>query len=132
MRVRAKKVFGGAATIMGLVGGLVAVFYFALADTCGNEIKAEFASPDKSQRVVVFERDCGATTTYSLHASLLALDAKLPNTSGNLFVANRTSPALRVRWESPGRVVLDHHAEAHVFKTERRFNGVEVQHGTFK
>jgi hypothetical protein len=56
----------------------------ALKDMCGNETLAEFLSLDGAQKMVLFERSCGATTGFSTHVSLLRADAKLPNESGNL------------------------------------------------
>ena len=59
------------ATVTALVVIAFGVFlYQTFANMCGNEILGEFASPDRKKKVVVFQRDCGATTGFSTQASL--------------------------------------------------------------
>ncbi|HEX5605144.1 MAG TPA: hypothetical protein VFY96_01440 [Candidatus Binatia bacterium] len=87
---------------------------------------AEFVSPDGTKKVVVFQRDCGATTDFSTQASLLATNEKLENEGGNVFSADTNhnaapsgvggGPELRVRWESRNRLLLQHHPSARVSK----------------
>ena len=116
--------------------------YQMFAKACGNEILREFVSPDNSKKVVVFERDCGATTDFSTQASLLGISEKLPDEGGNVFSADTNhgatpsgaggGPELRVRWESSNRVVLEHHTAARVFKASRRIDQTEVRYETFR
>jgi hypothetical protein len=98
-------------------------------------------SPDASAKVVVFQRDCGTTTAFSTQASLLKPGVHLSDSSGNVFVADtdrglapsaaKGGPELRVRWESPKHLLLQHHAKARVFRAERNLNGVEIRYETF-
>ena len=62
-------------------------------------------SPKENKTAYIFERDCGATTGYSYHLSLLDSDEELPNAGGNTFVSNRqfeiewvTNRLLQVRY----------------------------------
>jgi hypothetical protein len=55
---------------------------------CGNDTMAEFLSPDASAKLVVFQRDCGATTVFRTQASLLKPGMHLSDSSGNVFVAD--------------------------------------------
>jgi len=41
-------------------------------------------------------------------------------------------PELRVSWNSPSHVSLEHHARARVFKAEQRFGGVEFGYSSFE
>jgi hypothetical protein len=111
--------------------------YLKLAESmCGNRVLDEHPSPDRRRRVVVFQRDCGATTGVSTQASIVPAGADLPNVSGNVFVASTNrgaapagkggGPEVRVRWASGARVVLSHHPAAHVFKAERGHDGIDV------
>src|SRR5436309_15923351 len=59
-----------------------------LPSMCANELVSEIRSPDGMFKVVVFQRNCGATTAASIQASVVAADAPLPSTAGNLFVAD--------------------------------------------
>lgn len=56
---------------------------------CGNEIYTETWSPTKEYRVVVFQRDCGATTDFSTQVSILAAADQLSSDDvGNAYIAS--------------------------------------------
>lgn len=120
------------------VGGSALMFRMAFPDMCGNEPVAEHPSPDGALKVIVFQRDCGATTGFSTQASLIASSARLPNEGGNLFIADTDhgsapaaawgGPALDVRWLNSRALALQHDERARIVKAERRLNGVEVQY----
>jgi hypothetical protein len=109
---------------------------------CGNQPVAEYPSPDGKAKVVVFERDCGATTDFTTQASLLPVSAGLPSGVGNLLVIDsnhagapagpRGGPELRVRWINGSTVEVSHYADARVFKSERSFAGVNATYVTFR
>ena len=114
---------------------------YLFSSMCVNEPIAEVASPDSGAKLVVFQRDCGATTGFSTQASLLKPGMRLPSGGGNLFVADTDrgaapsgpggGPELRARWDGPKRLSLQHHAKARVFKAEQHLNGIEVQYERF-
>jgi hypothetical protein len=118
--------------------GPALVLTLASPDMCGNEVVAEYVSPDRAKKIVVFQRDCGATTGFSTQASLVNASEKAPTEGGNLFVADTDhgaapaaawgGPALAVRWLDPKLVILEHHARARVFKAEKLINGVAVRY----
>jgi hypothetical protein len=138
MKRRTKIALGlaGSVAALGLAGiGLVAT---ALSDMCENRLVAEYPSPGARSKLVVFERDCGATSASSTQASLVAASAPLPTGSANVFVADAAhgaapsgaggGPALHVRWEGPAVVVLGHDEKTRVFKSERHVTGVDVRY----
>jgi len=43
----------------------VLLFFSELPDLCANTPIENIASPDKNWKVILFERDCGATTDFS-------------------------------------------------------------------
>lgn len=120
------------------VGALVSVLA-GCGELCGNQTLSQHVSPDGRWKVVVFERDCGATTGFSTQASLVRADASLPEEAGNAFTADAGhgnapggpggGPELRVQWKSPTRVVLSYHPGARVFQAKRNVNGIEIQYG---
>src|SRR5207237_3445527 len=105
---------------------------------CTNDLVSEIRSPDGARKVVVFQRDGGATTAASIQASVVAVDAPLPSTSGNLFVADSDygkapvtasgAPELQVAWSSPREVVLHHDPRARVFKSADRVDDVRASY----
>ena len=119
---------------------ILARYRHTLAAACGNEILAEIPSPDGLKRVVVFERDCGATTGISTQASLLATGTALPNESGNLLVADAAhgaapagrggEPKVEVVWANSHSLVVKTHPQARVFKARKNLDGVQVAYGT--
>jgi hypothetical protein len=110
-------------------------------DLCGNEVLDRYRAPDNSVEVVVFERDCGATTGFSTQASIGEINAGTYNQSGNIFAGTtdvRKAPAgkgggpeLRVRWLDNHTVELAYHRAADVWKrTEHR--GITIRYVTFE
>src|SRR5207248_272863 len=108
---------------------------------CGNQVLAEYPSPDGRMKVTVFQRDCGATTRSSTQASLMTSRRTLPAGGGNIFVADDRrgatpqgpggGPRVDVRWISDKQVVLRRHKAASVFKAERRYEGIDVTYETY-
>jgi hypothetical protein len=126
-------VFGGLIALAGIaVGGV----WFLGANGCGNEVLSETPSPDRNRKVVVFQRDCGATTGFSTQASLLASDQKLGSGAGNIFVGDTDhgaapsgpggGPELHVAWADNRSVTLSHDSRVRVFKAERQKLDVSV------
>jgi hypothetical protein len=104
---------------------------------CGNDVLHEHVSPDGNLKVVVFQRDCGATTGFSTQASLLRAKKKLPSGPGNIFVAISPpgvprgpggGPKLDVRWVSPQHVVLSHHQNAVVNQAQTQLSRVRIDY----
>jgi hypothetical protein len=64
-------------TLVAVVGGLLHSWSSALSDAsmCANGIVREETSPERRWRVVIFERDCGATVRESTQMSIAPADA---------------------------------------------------------
>jgi hypothetical protein len=121
-----------------LVIAAIGLFWFSVPDMCGNEILAEFPSPQGNRKVVVFQRDCGATTGFSTHASILGIAQVLKNESGNVLTSDTDhgaapsgpggGPALVVAWQSESSVQLSVHPKARVIKRESKVGGIHVSY----
>jgi len=82
-----------------LVALIVALLAVSLAgcgsmDLCENEIVGRVASPNGAHDAIVFERDCGATTTWSTQVSIV--------TGGSAFVEHPTT----FRATQPGNALV--------------------------
>lgn len=129
-------IIGGVLTV--LVVAAVGLFWFFVPDMCGNELIAEFPSPEGNRKVVVFQRDCGATTGFSTHASILGTTENLKNEDGNVFAADTDhgtapsgpgrGPTLAVAWQSENSVQLSVHPKARVFKRDSEMGGIQVSY----
>ena len=73
----------------------------AASGMCGNEVFQEVYSQDKQYKVVVFERDCGATTAFSTQISLLKARQEYSNISGNIFQmeGHPNDTKIQVEWK---------------------------------
>src|SRR5438876_862718 len=76
MRIRRALLTVAALVLVAILGA-----YWFLPSMCANELVSEIRSPDGMLKVVVFQRDCGATTAASIQASVVAADAPLPSVS---------------------------------------------------
>lgn len=85
---------------------------------CGNVILSQTDSPNQNLKAVVFRRDCGATTDYSIHVSILNSWEKLSNDdAGNVFSQDTSEPAT-VIWDSDNELTVYHHKTGRIFTKE--------------
>ncbi|MGQ3057626.1 MAG: DUF5412 family protein [Nevskia sp.] len=127
------------ATAAAMVYGLTmfAVVYFAFSTACVNESLQDIPSPDGQHRVVIFQRDCGATTGFSTQASLLSEQQALNDRSANLFIADTNhgaapsgpggGPAVNAVWLDAQHLQLSHHPNARIFLATPQLDGVQIK-----
>jgi hypothetical protein len=107
-------------------------------DMCGNKIIRTEFSPDKKYKIVIFSRDCGATTDFSTQVSILKVAEKLENESGNIFSADsehgkakideNNIVAIKSKWINNNKVIITYDKNARLFKTENSFNEIEIEY----
>jgi hypothetical protein len=104
---------------------------------CGNEVVAESPSPDGQYKAVVFVRDCGATTTWSTHVSVIRWWSWVGrNDVGNALVMDEGDgapegpghgPEARARWTSERALVVSRPPQAEVFSSASQIDGVTIR-----
>lgn len=109
---------------------------------CDNEIISETPSPDKTRKVVVFQRGCGVTTGFNTQVSVLSAGRTLPNSEGNLFIGDTDhgvapsglggGPEVRVKWDDAHFLTITHHPKVRIFKSEPVIDGVQVKYVTMQ
>ena len=104
----------GAITIVGL--SIHAGWTLLINDMCSNTIQSQSYSPDHALKVIVFTRDCGATTGFSTQVSILGGANSLPNDAGNVFVTNDGCAGAHWSGNRKVTVVYDHHAQVFTHK----------------
>jgi hypothetical protein len=107
------------------IAGVIRLTSAAFDDVCGNDSVVETISPNGQLKAVTFRRNCGATTDYSTHVSILPASRKLPNESGNVFVRNH-EPALVVRWIDDQHLSISGGGASTSFKRLSEFKGVYI------
>ncbi len=105
------------------------------SEACQNEIALRERSPDGRHAVVLFQRDCGATTGFSTQISILGTSDK-PSGGGNAFIADDNHGAARVgdwggswaemRWLSPDRLLIRYAVKSRLFKQRDEVSGVRI------
>lgn len=126
-----------------VLAGLAAFLLNRLADgLCGNSIIEEVLSPNGINKLIVFERNCGATTGFSTQVSVMNSEGMLPNEGGNLFIADTDhgkapsgpggGPKVEVTWRNDNLVIIKHHNNARIHKSESKLKNVNVSHEKYK
>jgi len=120
----------------GAVLAVVAVLLGGCPDLCADESFLEFRSPRGTRKVVLFRRDCGATTAFSTQASLLAANADRPKGRGNILILDDdhglvpVDPSGRldvsVTFADDSTVTLGYPARARVFTRISNLDGATI------
>ena len=115
-------------------------------DPCGNDVVARIPSPSGSQQVIVFERDCGATTGFSTQVSVLPRGEGLreqpsmwtATEAGNVLIVDDDhgaapsgpggGPKVEVAWNGEREVVLTYHPRVRVFRALERVGNTGIRH----
>jgi Family of unknown function (DUF5412) len=117
-------VLGGLLLALGI---LIYSLFMGLDDLCGNDHLVETISPSGQLKAVAFRRDCGATTGYSTHVSILPASRKLPNEAGNVFVQDR-EPMIIVRWLDDQHLSISGGRAGTAFVHLSDFHGVRIDY----
>ncbi len=124
-----------------VVPGLL-IAYVLLAsppwDLCGNKLLEEVPSPEGGHKAVAFERNCGATTSFSTQVSVLPADSGKPQDPGNVFSADTNrgaapagpggGPEVRLEWVTDDKLIVAHHPLARVSRHKTPPEGVAVEY----
>ncbi|WP_041448035.1 hypothetical protein [Anaeromyxobacter sp. Fw109-5] len=123
--------------IVGLFTALLFLIALALGpgvgcDPCVNSVMSEASSPSGDHRAVVFLRNCGATTSYSVELSILRGDERLPTWKGNAFSADAgysDAPLkLEVHWDSDQALTVRHDPRLRLFQNEAKVGPIGLRY----
>jgi hypothetical protein len=124
----------GGTTIALAVGCVVLLSAFE-DGMCRNTPLQTIKSPDSRLKAVFFERDCGATTSFSSQLSIIASNDSLPNEGGNVFIADfpagqsaisQEGPAIAISWINPMTIAVTYESSARIFKMNEKVGGIRV------
>jgi hypothetical protein len=113
------------------------VWVRALEGGCGNDLLATMSSPSGGRQLVIFQRDCGATTGFSTQASLLPAGEPLRE-GGNVFIADTDhgkapsgpggGPQLAARWIAEDTLELRYHPRARIFLADSAYQDITIRY----
>lgn len=124
-----------------LAGGVWYAANALLAGLCGSTEIARLTAPDGRHDAVLYEHNCGATTDFATHVSVLPTGAPLGNDGGNAFAAEAGAagpgapwggPLVEVAWGANGALVIRYDAAAEVFYIADVVDGVSIHGETRK
>jgi hypothetical protein len=102
---------------------------------CANSIVRQYPSPSGDFEATLFQHDCGATTAFASHVSIIPSGGAASG-SGNAFVADTDhgaatagpwgGPDIEVEWQGPDRIVIRYAENARIFKREAEVLGVSI------
>ena len=109
----------------------------ACGDSCSNEIVESMTSPDGARQAVMFQRDCGATTGFSTHVSIVERGEPLSG-SGNAFRADDDHGAARtgpwggswaeMEWLASDRLLIRYATNSRLFEQDESVSGVAISY----
>jgi len=97
-----------------------------LGTECSNEPITEVTSPDGTKKIVLFSRNCGATTGFNTQGTILNCGDALPNESGTTFIIDGGSA--KVSWAGDSKIVVTLEGSARAFKKETSDRGVAIEY----
>ncbi|MCA9880778.1 MAG: hypothetical protein KC442_23435 [Thermomicrobiales bacterium] len=136
MRWRSVTIAGGLIVLLA-VGSTAALQQLA-SGLCRSTEITRLTSPDSHHDAVLFDRNCGATTDFASHVSLVPSGEPLGNSAGNVFIAEAGEavaraawggPPVAVHWDTGGVLVIRYDPGAEVFQTATEVAGVPVRAG---
>ena len=112
--------------VLVVIGIAVLLFNFSL-NVCSNSIVSTHNSPNNTLKVVIFERNCGATTGFSTQISLLNKNESLGNESGNLYISEGYPEGYNAIWNNGNSLNISGVTGKH-YKKETKYKNVTIHY----
>jgi hypothetical protein len=93
---------------------------------CTNEPSEVVVSPDGTKKVVVFSRNCGATTGFNMQGTVMERTEALPDSSGSAFIIDHGTA--KVSWADNTKILVILESRARVFKKELSDYGISIEY----
>ena len=126
-------------------GGVAATLYFLSADDgmCATIVIDSFPSPDGKAKAVLYQIDCGATTGFNSHVSILSGNSNVlkKNSMPQSFfaadgnkapVGKAGGPDVRISWLKNDRLEIQHHQDARVIRAKSKEKGVAIDYKQYR
>lgn len=134
-----KKVLKTTVIILSLLIIMIITAIWYLNNTiASNQVLEEYPSPDNAYKVVVFERDAGATSDFSTQVSIIPVKSSLGNRPGNIFIIDSDhrkapsgkggGPDIRVSWVGSKKIIISYSKNARIFKQEKTSEDILIDY----
>lgn len=107
---------------------LILVSCYKTKDLCNDEIIEEIISPDKKNIVYKFVRDCGATTSESLHVAIRRSNTQIKNNDiGKVLILKRPAK-IALRWISENKIEINAYVgRDDIIMVNKKYNNITIQ-----
>ncbi len=132
-------------SIIVIVGGFAVLIDHFFEGMCETTIIEEVVSPSGKLKAVVFQIDCGATTDFNSHISIVPADidaSQKNNLPHSFFVADGNhgnapagkggGPEVRIFWKTDDHLDVQYHSNARLFRSETKSKGIIISYTTFR
>lgn len=109
-----------------LVGGLL-WYASSLLPSCEILQHTRLPSPDNVFDLVIFSRDCGATTGFNTQAALIPHGDTLPEDAAS-FLSIGTTADLAPRWDGPTAIELTIPPDAQIYRQDETVAGIALRY----
>lgn len=119
-------------SLLASIGIIIAIFIYFSGSMCHNVVYKEYLSPNKLLKAIVFQRDCGATTSFSTHISIIDFDKSIKNTQGNIYITKGVPKdiIIHIYWQDNDKLVLQV-PRGSEYKAENNFgwfNNIKIEY----
>lgn len=107
------------------------------SDSCSNRLIGRADAPDEQRTAILFQRDCGATTSFSTQVSVVTHGSQSPK-SGNAFRAddnhgaaaagNWGGPWAEIKWLAADHLQIRYARQSRVFEQAEHVSGVRISY----
>lgn len=120
----------------------ITIFAFLTCAGCGcaNKVVGTVKAPRGFLQAIIFTRDCGATTSFSTHISIVGLMNSEPWGGGDVFIADhdhgkvglssQNQLSVDMKWVNATTLLIVYPQHARIFKREAKVRGVSVEYQT--
>lgn len=105
-----------------------AVYFLTHFDPCDTSVAQVIPSPSGDRILVVFHRDCGATTDFNTQASIAPAGRKFSFDDDPPFFGMTGQYALDARWLSGNRISIAAPGSGKIFRKEMRIGNIAVDY----
>ncbi|HED32696.1 MAG TPA: hypothetical protein ENJ08_00570 [Gammaproteobacteria bacterium] len=132
-----------------IAGGLIALVVISISGfwwfldysagmMCDNLIINSTKLREVNLNIVLFQRDCGATTGFNTQISMINIGEEFPNESGNIFTADTGhgkvsggrggGPEVKVEVVYKIHIKISHHPDARGFNSQNQWENVRIEY----
>ena len=105
---------------------LIILFIFGENFFCKNKVITSVISSNKKIKIVIFQRDCGATTGFTTQISIINSNEIVDNTmKGNIFISDGKPQDIikSIKWIEANKVVVKlKNMKYKIYKKEKKYN----------